>query len=159
MILRVFVLLNIIMMSILLTACNDEGELDEGFDPTPYLAEAFQRLATYEQVSINPETAKWIYADQEDSELSVLYLFVSFGRSGESSTFYAMLTVYINKVLEAEENTFIDRIYLDELGADQSSLTGFNIMYDNMLNQVNENELFTVELGDISSETIAAAMA
>ncbi|PKK93354.1 MAG: hypothetical protein CVV61_05055 [Tenericutes bacterium HGW-Tenericutes-6] len=158
MIRKLFTLISILMLVFTLVSCNDEGELEDDFDPYPYLAEAFQRLEDYEEVSISPKTAKWVYADDETEELSLLYLFVSFGRTGSSDTFYAMLTIYINKPLEQEEATFIDRIYLDELGADQSSATGFQILYDNMLSQVSENEQFLVQTGDISKADIDQAL-
>lgn len=153
---RFFLLLMACIMSLTLIACNEDGSLDGDFDPTPYLAEAFQLLTNYEEVIITPQSARWIYAD-DDSNLGILYLFTAFGRSDSSSTFYAMTTIYVNKDSQSLEAAFIDRIYYDELGATISSAQGYQDLYDNMLSQTRENS-FYVEVGIISNDVISAAM-
>lgn len=138
--------------------CNDEGELEDGFDPPPYSAEAFERLRQYELVTIQPQTAKWVYEEEEGVDLSFMYLFTSFKHTGGDQTYYAMLTIYINKESQTKEDTFIERLYLEELNATQSSQQGFNVLYDNMLKQVVENERLRYELGDIPYQTILEEM-
>lgn len=155
---KIRLLFILIVTSLLLVACNDDGELRDDFDPTPYLGEAFQQVTNYEGVMISPQSAKWIYADDETSDLSILYLFTSFGRNGATETFYAMVTIYINKETESLEASFIDRIYYDELGATKSSAQGYKDLYDSMLAQMNEVEGRLVEEGVFSSTVIAAAM-
>jgi hypothetical protein len=155
---KFLIILSIFVTSLVLVACDENGELDENFDPTPYLGEAFQRVANYEGVMIAPQSAKWIYADDDTSNLSILYLFTAFGRSGSTGTFYAMVTIYVNKDTESLEAAFIDRIYYDELGASQSSAQAYQILYVNMLAQMQAIENRLVEEGVFTSEVIASAM-
>jgi hypothetical protein len=158
MIKKIGVMLGFICISLLLVACDDQGELKDDFDPTPYLAEAFQSLTNYEQVLISPQTAKWIYSEETGENLSVLFLFTSFGRTGESGTFYAMMTIYLNKAEESVEASFIDRIYYDELGASQTSAQGYQSLYNGILEQRQAASNATVELGDLTFEVISSAM-
>ncbi len=155
---KFLIIISLFVSSFVLVACDENGELDENFDPTPYLGEAFQKVANHEGVMISPQSAKWIYADDDASNLSILYLFTAFGRSGSEGTFYAMVTIYVNKDTESLEAAFIDRIYYDELGASKSSAQGYQELYVNMLAQVKAIEDRLVEEGVFTSDVILSAM-
>ncbi len=153
---KMMVLFMVGILGWMLSAC--QGENHDDFDPTPYLTEAYRELKHYEGVSISPEKTEWIFAESQTQELSVLYLFVTFGRIDKEGVFYAMITVYVDLEKELDLGRFIDRIYYDELGATLTSLQGFNNLYQAMLEQAKAFENTLLHVGEIEKATINRAM-
>lgn len=109
-------------------------------------------------MAIQTSASRYIYAEEEGSDLAVLFLFVTFTRSDEVPDKYAMITVYVNPQNETLVNAFIDRIYYDELNATQTSLQNFQHLYTAQLAQAEAFANHSVTTSDIESSVIQAAM-
>ena len=131
---------------------------ERSFDPSPYLGQAFRLLAEYEESAIQVLSGKYIYVEEvEPSELAVMHLFVSFIHTNENGPFFAMITIYLNPQTETYVDAFIDRLFLDELQADQSSAQGYVILYENMLVLAEALPNSEVYLDDLTPDLIERA--
>lgn len=145
-----------LFVTLLLASCAQTER--RGFDPAPYLGEAFQRLTSYEQITIEPTQARYIYAEEEGADLAVLFLFVTFTRADDAALKYAMITVYVNPQDETLVNAFIDRIFYDELRADISSAQGFQTLYEAQLVLAEAFPNTTLTIAELTAEVIERAM-
>jgi hypothetical protein len=141
----------------LLIACNGD-EVDDTFDPTPYLTQAYQSLANYESKPITPFASKWIYTYTEDESLSVFHLFVEFNIPNDERIKYAVITIYIDRDTESLVNSFIDRMFSDELESTVSSLQSYNTFYTTVLGDMQSVETHIVTVGNIETSDIQKAM-
>jgi hypothetical protein len=152
-----FIFISFLLSSLLLFAC--EGSVvEEDFDPSPYLTQVYQSLKNHENKTIDPIASKWIYTYAETESLSVFHLFVEFNIQDDGRIKYAILTNYIDRDQNAVENTFVDRMYNDELGADVSSLSSYNTFYTTVLGDMQSIPDHMVLTGVIELALITTAM-
>lgn len=148
--------LQMIFTLLFLMGCARANE--RSFDPAPYLGQAFQALAAYEQTSIEVLSGRYIYVEEKEaSELAVMYLFVSFKHQNDNGPFYAMVTIYVNPKEKTYVDSFIDRVFNDELNLTISSAQSYENMYQAMLLQAESFPDSEVYLGDLTAELIQKA--
>jgi hypothetical protein len=155
---KLFKLMKLFLLTPLLFACSTSDPVPD-FDPKPYLTEAYQSLTAYESKPITPFASKWIYTYEENESLSVFHLFVEFTIPADQRNKYAILTIYIDRDSKTLVNSFIDRMYNDELEATVSSLSSYNTFYQTVLNDMRSVEAHIVLTGVITLEDIQSAMA